>query len=113
LSLILGIGFVFFLFSSFSGSQGEVNLEHEIGNDVFAKLGGKHVPQKHIPIPDPVKHLNSQKPKPIVTDGMKIETRFGDLVFQFHPEAAPKTVAQTKKAVKEGYFDGNKTRIII
>jgi hypothetical protein len=39
-------------------------------------------------------------------DGMKIETRFGEILFQFHPEAAPKTVAQVKKAVKEGYFNG-------
>lgn len=39
-------------------------------------------------------------------DGMKIETRFGDIIFQFHPEAAPKTVAQMKKAVAEGYFNG-------
>jgi cyclophilin family peptidyl-prolyl cis-trans isomerase len=36
---------------------------------------------------------------------MKIETKFGEILFQFHPEAAPKTVAQMKKAVKEGYFD--------
>lgn len=44
---------------------------------------------------------------------MTITTTAGDMVFEFWPEVAPKTVANFKKLAKEGYFDGQAFHRII
>ena len=36
----------------------------------------------------------------------KIQTKFGDIIFEFFPDAAPKTVENFKKLASSGFYDG-------
>ncbi len=36
----------------------------------------------------------------------KIQTKFGDIVLEFFPDAAPKTVENFKKLANSGFYDG-------
>ena len=36
----------------------------------------------------------------------KIHTKLGDIIFEFFPDAAPKTVENFKKLASSGFYDG-------
>lgn len=50
----------------------------------------------------------SQKEKPatVKEDVAVIQTDFGEIVFRFYPDVAPKTVENFKKLVQKGFYDG-------
>lgn len=81
----------------FSGNSNSLESGSDSNVDLPKKTGFKSF------ISTVTKKPERQKPK---EPRMKIETSYGDLYFVFHPLHAPKTVAQIKKAVLEGYFDG-------
>lgn len=84
---------------------------------LLALVGGCSKPQSNQYQPntnETQSSTNMSNQNPIVTNEVAvIETSFGEMVLEFWPDVAPKTVENFKKLAKSGFYDGTAFHRII
>jgi cyclophilin family peptidyl-prolyl cis-trans isomerase len=108
---ILFIAATSLLFINCSGQRNEAN---RWSNDAENQAGGVTV-KAPAPPPEPGYPVTPQPPPDmnLVSNLVRISTKFGDMVIQLDPEVAPKTVENFKKLTSEGFYNGTTFHRII
>lgn len=57
-------------------------------------------------LPVPLVAEEGTAPEPRMEEIAVLETNYGTMAFRFYAEAAPKTTAQIKKLIRDGFYDG-------
>lgn len=105
---ILAMLMVALFLSSCAGPRHEAN----VGGDFTNPGSGATTAKAPAPEKQPAAEQPAQ-PKPEKKDMAKISTKFGDIIVELDAESAPKTVANFKKLVTEGFYNGTTFHRII
>jgi len=89
------------ILSNCAGPRHEAN----VGGDFATPGSGATTAKATAPETKPAAE-EPAKPQPEKKDMAKISTKFGDITLELDPEAAPLTVANFEKLVKEGFYNG-------